>query len=156
MPWHPDSCNSSSSGRCYPVVRTGAAIFPYLCLWRKFDFLSNSDEHSDVLPWRPDRCNLELFESSRHWWASGRMTRPFGRNLGIRLLWLEIYTESSFEHLEPLLWNEDSKINGVPDYVATLQKTDFVKQNAASHKLTNSPFGHSRTKITLKIKGLLI
>jgi hypothetical protein len=32
--------------------------------------------------------------------------------------------------------------------VATLHNSDFVKQNAANHKLTNSPFGHSGTKIT--------
>jgi len=61
------------SGRCCPIVQTDAAVFPYLCLWRKFDFLSNSDERSDVLPWRPDGWNLELLESSRHWWVSGRM-----------------------------------------------------------------------------------
>jgi hypothetical protein len=32
---------------------------------------SNSEEHPDDLPLRPDGCNLELFEASRHWWASG-------------------------------------------------------------------------------------
>jgi len=32
--------------------------------------------------------------------------------------------------------------------MATLHKSDFVKQNVANHKLTNSPFGHSETKIT--------
>jgi len=41
-----------------------------------------------------------------------------------------------FEHLEPVLCNEDSKINDIPDYVATLHKSDFVKQNVANHKLT--------------------
>jgi len=37
-----------------------------------------------------------------------------------------------FEHLEPLFLNEDSEINGIPDYVAILHNIDFVKQNAAN------------------------
>jgi hypothetical protein len=32
---------------------------------------SNSEERPDDLPLRLDGCNLELFEASRHWWASG-------------------------------------------------------------------------------------
>jgi hypothetical protein len=53
-----------------------------------------------------------------------------------------------FEYLEPLFRNEDSEINGIPNNVATLHKSDFVKHNEANHKLTNSSFGHSGTKIT--------
>jgi len=145
LPCCSDGCNSSPrlalsrivSGRCCLVVQMDAAVFPYLCVRRKLDFLLNSDECPNVLPWRTDGCNLELFESSRHWWASGCMIGPSGWKLGIRLLWLGICTESSFEHLEPLLWNGESEINGIPDYVAALYKSDFVKQNAANHKLTN-------------------
>jgi hypothetical protein len=33
---------------------------------------SNSKERADNLPLRLDGCNLELFEASRHWWASRR------------------------------------------------------------------------------------
>jgi hypothetical protein len=81
LPWRPDGCNSFphlalsmiTSGRCCPVVQTDAAVFPYLCLRRKSDFLSNIDEHPDELLRHPDGCNLELFETSGHWWASGRM-----------------------------------------------------------------------------------
>jgi hypothetical protein len=40
------------------------------------------------------------------------------------------------------------EINGIPDNVATLHKSDFVKQNVANYKLTNSPFGHFWIKIT--------
>jgi len=29
-----------------------------------------------------------------------------------------------------------SETNGIPDYVATLYTSDFVKQNAVNHKLT--------------------
>jgi hypothetical protein len=53
-----------------------------------------------------------------------------------------------FELLELHFKNEDSEINGIPNEMATLHKSDFVKQNTANHILTNSPFGHSRTKIT--------
>jgi hypothetical protein len=57
-----------------------------------------------------------------------------------------------FEFLEAHFWNQDSKINDIPDYVATLHKSDFVKQNIANHKLTNSLFGHSGTKITWPVQ----
>jgi hypothetical protein len=108
LPWSLDGCNSSprllalsriASGRCCPVVRTDAAIFPYTCLWRESGFLSKTDEHPEGLPWHPNGCNLELFKYSRHWWALGRMTGPSGRKLGIRLLWLGICTKSSLSIL---------------------------------------------------------
>jgi hypothetical protein len=62
LPWRLDGCNSSphlalsriASERCCPVIRTDAAVFPYLCLRRKSDFLLNSDERPDTLPQRPD------------------------------------------------------------------------------------------------------
>jgi hypothetical protein len=134
--WHVITIIRTVSGRCCPVVQTDAAVFPYMCLTCCHDVLWNFDERPDMLPWRPDGCNLELFESSRHWWASERMTWPSGRNLGIQFLCVGICIESSFEYLEPLFWNEDSKINGIPDYVVVLHNNDFVKQNAANHKLT--------------------
>jgi hypothetical protein len=37
-----------------------------------------------------------------------------------------------FDHLETLFCDEDSKINGIPDKMATLHNSDFVKQNAAN------------------------
>jgi hypothetical protein len=40
-------------------------------------------------------------------------------------------------------------MNAILDKMETLHKSDFVKQNAANHKLTNSPFGHSGIKINL-------
>jgi len=75
-------------------------------------FFWNSKERPDVLLRRPDGCNLELFETSRHWcesgrnnhvvrmnvadwWVSGRYTGPSERKLRIRLLWIVICTESS-------------------------------------------------------------
>jgi hypothetical protein len=95
LPWRLDGCNSSPrltlsrivSGRCRPDIQTVAAVFPYLCLWRKFYYLLNTDwrsdgiatssgrmhlnagffwnfeERSDMLPWRPDVCKLELIEA---------------------------------------------------------------------------------------------
>jgi hypothetical protein len=44
--------------RCCLDVRTDAAVFLYTCLWRKSDYLSNSDVCSDVLPWRPNGVAL--------------------------------------------------------------------------------------------------
>jgi hypothetical protein len=41
-----------------------------------------------------------------------------------------------FELLKAHFWNEDSEINGIPNKMATLHKSNFVKQNAANHKLT--------------------
>jgi hypothetical protein len=96
--WHLDGCKSSAClallrivyGRCRPDVRTIAAVFPYLCLWRKSFYLLNTDwrlggiatlsgrmhlkakffwdskEHPDMLPWHPDVCKLEQFEASWH------------------------------------------------------------------------------------------
>jgi hypothetical protein len=144
LPWCLVGCDSSprlalsriASRRCCLFVRTDAAVFPYMCLWRKYNFSSNSKELLNVLPWCLDGCKLELFKSSRHWRASGRMTGASGQNLGIQLLWVGICTKSYFEHLEPLFWNEDFEINDIPDYVATLHNSDFVKQDVANHKLT--------------------
>jgi hypothetical protein len=34
-------------------------------------FFLNYEERPDDFPLRPDGCNLELFEASRHRWASG-------------------------------------------------------------------------------------
>jgi hypothetical protein len=73
LPWRPDGCNSSprlalsriASGQCRLDVRANAAVFPYLCLRRKSDCFSNIDERMDMLLRRPDRCNLEQFETFR-------------------------------------------------------------------------------------------
>jgi hypothetical protein len=43
-----------------------AAVFPYLCLGRKSDFLSNTDKRPDELLKRSDGCNLEQFKTSGH------------------------------------------------------------------------------------------
>jgi hypothetical protein len=53
--------------------------------------------------------------------------------------------------LEVHIWGEDSEINGIPDKVAMLHTSDFVKQKAANYKLINSPFGHCETKITWSV-----
>jgi hypothetical protein len=77
-----------------------------------------------------------------------------------RAIWTEAWDPISltwnlhrifFELLEAHFWNEDSEINGIPNKMATLHKSNFVKQNAANHILTNSPFGHFGTKITWPI-----
>jgi hypothetical protein len=120
LPCCPDGCS------CLPIYVFVKEIWFLVELWwasRRVAMMSGR-----MQPW--------TFKSSWHWWASGRMSGPFGRNLGIQLYWVGIFTESSFEHLEPLFWNEDFEINGIPDYVATLHNSDFVKQNAANHKLT--------------------
>jgi len=146
LPWHLNGCNSSprltlsriAFGRCRPDVRTYAVFFPYLCLRRKFDFLSNTEERPDVLLRWSDGCNLEQFETSRQrwasglyyhvfrtdvadWWASRRYTGPSGRMLGIWFLWLG---------------NEDFEINDIPDKIATLHKSDFC-QTECSQSHTN-------------------
>jgi hypothetical protein len=141
-----DGCNSSprialsriASERCFPVIWMDVAIFPYLCLWRKFDFLSNSDEHLDG-------CNLDLFESSRHWWASGQYCQVVrtdvadwwasGRFTG--LLRTEAWDPTSlswnlhkifFEHFETLFWNEYSGKYGILGKTTTLHDSDFVNR----------------------------
>jgi hypothetical protein len=48
------------------IVRTVAAIFPYLCFGKKSHSWSNTKCHPDVLLKRPDRCKLEQFEASQH------------------------------------------------------------------------------------------
>jgi len=63
-----------ASGWYNHVVRTD--------ILKHYDF-SNSEEHPDDLPLCPDGCNLELFEASRHWWASGRMLLTDERPDGI-------------------------------------------------------------------------
>jgi hypothetical protein len=65
------------------------------------------------------------------------MTRPSGWKLGIRFLLTWKLHQIFFELWEEHFWNEDSEINGIPEYVATLHKSDFVNQNAANHKITN-------------------
>jgi hypothetical protein len=49
--------------------------------------------------------------------------------------------------------NKDSEINGIPEYVATLHKNDFVKHNAANHKLTLWKFGSDVTVDAVVITG---
>jgi hypothetical protein len=120
LPWRLDGCNSSprlalsriAFGWCCLVIWIYATVFPYLWLWRKSDFLSKTDECPDVLLRRPDGCNLELFETSRHWWASGRnyhiirmdvadwwalgcFSGPSEQKQRIWLFWVGICTESS-------------------------------------------------------------
>jgi len=147
------------------------AVFLYLWLRRKSNFLSNSDECPDALPQRLDGCNLELFEISKHWRASGRMTGPSRRKLGIRLLWLGLCTESSLSILNIFFWNEDSEINGIPNNaanhktnksgfetitsnIASTSKTIFVKPEVAeSH---NACEEKGKAVIIWKIKWLLI
>jgi hypothetical protein len=48
------------------IVRTVAANFPYLCFGKKSCSWSNTECRLDVLLKRPDRCELEQFEASRH------------------------------------------------------------------------------------------
>jgi hypothetical protein len=55
------------------VVRTVAAIFPYLILERKSKAWSNTESRPDGLLNRPDVCNLEQLEASRHRGRSGQM-----------------------------------------------------------------------------------
>jgi len=78
--WCPDGITTSSGQMCW---NTG--IF------------SNSEE-------RPDGCNLELFEVSRHWWASGRNTTSSGRLTGNRNKSLK----TSQNLLEEHSWRVDS------------------------------------------------
>jgi hypothetical protein len=46
------------------IVRTVAAIFPYLCFGKKSHSWSNTECHSDVLLKCSDGCKLEQFEAS--------------------------------------------------------------------------------------------
>jgi hypothetical protein len=54
------------------IVRTVETIFPCLCFEKKSHNWSNTEWRPDVLLKRLNGCNLEQFETSRHWWASGR------------------------------------------------------------------------------------
>jgi len=132
--------------------RTDTVVFPYTCLQRKTWFLSNSEERPSMLPWHPDGCNLELFEASWHWWASGqywhivqtdvadwwvsgRFTGPSGRKQRIRFFWVGIYSESflntkiAFLLLVTLELSknfEDFRIYAIPVKTTTLHDSDFV------------------------------
>jgi hypothetical protein len=48
------------------IVKTVAAFFPYLCFGTKSFSLLNTERHPTVLLRRPDGCNLDQFEASRH------------------------------------------------------------------------------------------
>jgi hypothetical protein len=48
------------------IVQTVATVFPYLCFGKKSFNLSNTKRRPAVLLRRPDGCNLEQFEASRH------------------------------------------------------------------------------------------
>jgi hypothetical protein len=48
------------------IVRTVAAVFPYLCFGKKSYSWSNTELRPNVLLKRLDRCNLEQFEASQH------------------------------------------------------------------------------------------
>jgi len=63
--------------------------------------------------------------------------------LGNQFFWLVDCAESSGSTLN----------SGIPVKKASLQRSDFVQQNEANYKLTNSLFGHSRTKITWPVKN---
>jgi hypothetical protein len=81
------------------IVRTVAAIFPYLCFGKKSCSWSNTECRSDLLLKRPDGCKLEQFEASLHKgrserkvlvirtddaldsWASGQYITSSGRML---------------------------------------------------------------------------
>jgi hypothetical protein len=54
------------------IVRTVAAVFPYLCFGKKSHSWSNTERRLDVLLRRPDGCKMEQFEASRHSGRSGR------------------------------------------------------------------------------------
>jgi hypothetical protein len=95
------------------IVRTVAAIFPYLCFGKNSHSWSNIECRPDVLLKRPDGCNLEQFEASWHRercgrkvlvvrtndaldsWASEQYITSSGRLQAIRFLWLVDSAESS-------------------------------------------------------------
>jgi hypothetical protein len=119
----------SVSRWCCPSIQTGASCLPTPCLQRKVGIFSNSEEHPDVLPWCPNGCNLELFEASRHCWASGCMTGPSRHKHGIRLLWVEICIESFLN-----TWNSFFEIYGIPVYDSNITwlwfcQTECSQQN---------------------------
>jgi hypothetical protein len=164
LPWRPDDCNSSPcltlsrivSGRCRPDVRMDTTVFPYLCMRRKSVYLSNTDwrldgiatssggihfEHLILLKLR--RVSRRVAETSGRMQAwtvntdrspDACMGRPDGSWDPISLTWN--LHRIFFELWEVHFWNEDSEINGIPDYVAILHKSDFIKHNVANHKLT--------------------
>jgi len=128
--WRPDGI-TTSSGRMH---------------WNTSIF-SNSEERQDDLPLRPDGCNLELFEASSHWWASGRKdlvvrtdvadwwasgqnTTSSERLTGNRNKSLKTSQNLLEEHSRRV----DSGESSIPVKAATLHKSDFVKQNAANTK----------------------
>jgi hypothetical protein len=94
--------NKAASGRCSPEVRTDAAV-SHISVWEgnpisprtltgvwtvsfermhlNIGIFSKSDERADKLPCRPDGCNFELFEASRHWRGPNGITTLFERKL---------------------------------------------------------------------------
>jgi hypothetical protein len=54
------------------IVRTVAAVFPYLCFGKKSHIWLNTEWHLNVLLKRLDGCKLEQIEASRHRGKSGQ------------------------------------------------------------------------------------
>jgi hypothetical protein len=128
----------STSGRCCSGVWTGASYLPNPCLEKRDGIFSNSEEGPDVLPWRQDGCNLELFKASQHWWASGRMIGPSpDENMGSHLSELEFVQNLPWTlEIAFLKYFEDSEIYGIPVKTTTLHNSDFVNmidENAKCH-----------------------
>jgi hypothetical protein len=116
----------TSGWYCHVVQMDTLECWILLELWKAFGHVAATSGRMQA--WtvdndrRPDACMNRLDES-----------------LGSNFFWLENCTKSSL-NFENCIY-EDSKINDIPNYVARLHTSDFVQQNAANHKLTNSPFG---------------
>jgi len=77
------NCDTCLMDECvrtgFHVVQTVTEIFPYLCLERNLEALSNTESSPDGLLNRPDGCKLKQFEASRYGERFGRESTSFGR-----------------------------------------------------------------------------
>jgi len=105
LPWRPDGCNSSPRLALSRIAseRLQLSSHIYLCEWNLFTYRTLTGIRT-VLP----------FESSKHWWASGRMTLLSGWKLGIWFLLTWKLHRFFFELWKAHFWNKDFKINGIP------------------------------------------
>jgi hypothetical protein len=138
-----DTCLMDESIRTgIHIVRTVAAIFPYLCFGKKSHSWSNTECRPDVLLKRPDECKLEQFEASWHRGRFGRKVLVFWTDdawtvehlngiscrsdgcKGTEFNFLGIRTESFWRTKQSCrLWKKQ-----LPCIKASLHKSDFFQQ----------------------------
>jgi hypothetical protein len=164
----------------YHVVRTVATIFPYLCLekksWSLIEHWESSGRAAETsgrmqagVVWsfstqRKVRTEIHVVRTDYAfvWCASGRYVTSSGRLMH----WTAGRPNGMTRRPDGWQGTEFSDLQSVQNLLEHFWITEFLlksifttkwffQQNVANYKLTNSPFGHSGTKITLPVKNTI-